>query len=248
MSDLSDAHLRALYATADGDPGPTPTWLQTSVRGAGFRCSVPRGGKRAAGHVDPVRVGGSARRGSPVLGASPNDPVRSWLEPAHPTLDDMVGRAGLAPATRGTPYHAGPPSAAYPPKRGRPEPCGIAPARTARRHPWISRPARGARLPLLAASGGISPRVRPPLRIQPGADDRAVSPRQPPALAPPRPLSALSIGAFAGTGYPLRHGSACGPPPGISRSPPIVRPPHHPHPDHHVTAAQDAADSAVARR
>jgi UDP-glucose 4-epimerase len=95
VADLADAHLRAIDATAPGDPR-TDEYLACNLGlGRGFSIrQVIAAAERAAGHEIPFAVG-ARRVGDPaVLVASPERArtVLGW-EPAHPELDDMVGSA-----------------------------------------------------------------------------------------------------------------------------------------------------------
>ena len=95
VSDLADAHLRAIDATAPGD-ARTDDYLACNLGvGGGFSVrEVIAAAERAAGHAIPFAVGPRREGDPPVLVASSEraETVLGW-KPAYPSLDDMVGSA-----------------------------------------------------------------------------------------------------------------------------------------------------------
>ena len=95
VEDLADAHLRAIEATAPGDPR-TAEFLACNLGvGGGFSIrEVIAAAERAVGRAIPATIG-PRREGDPailVASASRAAEVLGW-EPAHPSLDAMVGSA-----------------------------------------------------------------------------------------------------------------------------------------------------------
>lgn len=95
VSDLADAHLRAIDATTPGD-ARTDDYLACNLGvGGGFSVrEVIAAAERASGHAIPFAVGPRREGDPPVLVASAvrAGTVLGW-KPAHPSLDDMVGSA-----------------------------------------------------------------------------------------------------------------------------------------------------------
>ena len=95
VADLADAHLRALEATAPGDPR-TDDYLACNLgSGGGFSVrAVIAAAERAAGHAIPFAIGPRREGDPPVLVASAEraGAVLGWT-PATSTLDAMVGSA-----------------------------------------------------------------------------------------------------------------------------------------------------------
>jgi UDP-glucose 4-epimerase len=95
VEDLADAHLRAVDATAPGDPR-TDAFLACNLGvGGGFSIrEVIAAAERAVGAAIPFVVGPRREGDPPVLVAAVAraTSVLGW-QPAHPTLDEMVGSA-----------------------------------------------------------------------------------------------------------------------------------------------------------
>lgn len=95
VADLADAHLRAIEATAPGDPR-TEAFLACNLGvGGGFSIrEVITAAERAVGHAIPSTIGPRREGDPPVLVASAARAaeVLGW-RPAHPSLDEMVGSA-----------------------------------------------------------------------------------------------------------------------------------------------------------
>ena len=95
VEDLADAHLRAIEATAPGDPR-TEVFLACNLGvGGGFSIrEVIAAAERAVGREIPYTVGPRREGDPPVLVASATRAaeVLDW-HPAHPTLDQMVSSA-----------------------------------------------------------------------------------------------------------------------------------------------------------
>lgn len=95
VSDLADAHLRAIDATAPGD-ARTEQYLACNLGvGGGFSVrDVIAAAEQAVGHAIPFAVG-DRRAGDPavlVASSARAATVLGWT-PAYPSLDDMVGSA-----------------------------------------------------------------------------------------------------------------------------------------------------------
>ncbi len=95
VEDLADAHLRAIEATAPGDPR-TATFLACNLGiGGGFSIrEVLAAAERAIGREIPFTIGPRRVGDPPVLVASAAraGEVLGW-RPAHPSLDAMVSSA-----------------------------------------------------------------------------------------------------------------------------------------------------------
>nr|MBA2313825.1 UDP-glucose 4-epimerase [Chloroflexota bacterium] len=100
VADLAEAHLLALEATAPGDARTDPSddrgMLACNLgNGGGFSVrEVLEAAERVSGQAVPHEVGPRRAGDPPVLVASAARAaeVLGW-QPAHPTLDEMVGSA-----------------------------------------------------------------------------------------------------------------------------------------------------------
>ncbi len=95
VADLADAHLRALEATAPGDPRTDAPLVCNLGNGGGFSIrDVLASAERVTGRPVPHRIGDRRPGDPPVLVASSDRAadVLGW-RPRHPELDDMVGSA-----------------------------------------------------------------------------------------------------------------------------------------------------------
>ncbi len=95
VADLADAHLRAIEATAPGDPR-TDEYLACNLGvGGGFSIrEVIAAAERAVGHAIAFTAG-PRRDGDPAVLVASAERARDVLgwRPAHKSLDDMVGSA-----------------------------------------------------------------------------------------------------------------------------------------------------------
>jgi UDP-glucose 4-epimerase len=96
VADLADAHLRAIDATADGDPRTAEGALVCNLgNGGGFsNREVIAAAERVVGREVPFDVGPRRPGDPPILVASAARAAEllGW-RPARPSLDDMVGSA-----------------------------------------------------------------------------------------------------------------------------------------------------------
>ncbi len=95
VSDLADAHLRAIEATTPGDPRTDDYLVCNLGVGGGFSVrEVIAAAERAAGHPIEFTMG-VRRAGDPPVLVATADRARAVLgwQPTHPTLDAMVGSA-----------------------------------------------------------------------------------------------------------------------------------------------------------
>ena len=96
VADLADAHLRAIDATAPGDPRTEGGAVVCNLgNGGGFsNREVIAAAEAAVGHEIPLTVGPRRAGDPPVLVASADRAaeVIGW-RPQHPTLAEMVGSA-----------------------------------------------------------------------------------------------------------------------------------------------------------
>ena len=96
VADLADAHLRAIVATAPGDPRTAEGALVCNLaNGGGFsNLEVIESAARVVGHPIPYTVG-PRRAGDPpalVAAADRAAAVLGW-RPARPAIDEMIGSA-----------------------------------------------------------------------------------------------------------------------------------------------------------
>ncbi|HEY3164054.1 MAG TPA: UDP-glucose 4-epimerase GalE [Candidatus Limnocylindrales bacterium] len=107
VSDLADAHLTALEATAPGDPRTDDPVICNLGIGAGFSVrQVINAATRVVGRTIPETMGPRRAGDPPVLVAAPDraHAVLGWTA-ARPTLEEMIGsawtwrRANLDPVT-----------------------------------------------------------------------------------------------------------------------------------------------------
>jgi UDP-glucose-4-epimerase GalE len=95
VSDLADAHLQALDATAPGDPRTTEPLVCNLGNGGGFSVrEVIAAAERVTGRPIRYRVGPRRTGDPPVLVARADRAaeILGW-QPARPSLEDMVGSA-----------------------------------------------------------------------------------------------------------------------------------------------------------
>ena len=95
VADLADAHLRAIEATAPGDPRTDEPLVCNLGNGDGFSIrAVVAAAEGVVGSAIPFRIGPRRAGDPPVLVArsSRAGDVLGW-RPSHPTLDEMVGSA-----------------------------------------------------------------------------------------------------------------------------------------------------------
>ena len=95
VADLADAHLRAIEATAPGDPRTDEPLVCNLGSGDGFSIrEVIAAAAAVVGHPIPVTVGARRAGDPPVLvaQASRAAAILGW-RPARPTLADMIGSA-----------------------------------------------------------------------------------------------------------------------------------------------------------
>jgi UDP-glucose 4-epimerase len=95
VADLADAHLRAIEATAPGDPRTAEPLICNLGNGGGFSIrEVLAAADTAVGRAIPFTVGARRAGDPPVLVARSTRAaeVLGW-RPARPTLEEMVGSA-----------------------------------------------------------------------------------------------------------------------------------------------------------
>jgi len=95
VADLADAHLRAIEATAPGDPRTTDALVCNLGNGDGFSVrEVLAAAEAVVGHAIPATAGPRRPGDPPVLVARADRAVEllGW-RPAHPSLEEIVGSA-----------------------------------------------------------------------------------------------------------------------------------------------------------